>query len=101
MDFMAVLRAGFMGFALALGVQMLVFYLAGAFLGVSRKAFIRVFALAAIASFIAVDVLLYYRIHILQVSEAVVLLSGCVGGWLSGLTFCFMQMRSYLTRLLK
>jgi hypothetical protein len=101
MDVMMIVRAGFMGFTLALGVQILVFYLAGSFLGVARKAFIRVFVLAAIASFLAVDALLYYRIHILQAADATAFLAACVGGWLSGLIFGFMQMRPYLARLLK
>jgi hypothetical protein len=101
MDFYAILRAGFMGFALSFGVQMLVFYVAGTFLGIARKAFIRVFVLGAVASFAAVDALLYYRIYIVHIPEATVFVSGCIGGWLSGVTFGFIQMRSYLVRFLR
>jgi hypothetical protein len=101
MDFYAVLRAGFMGFALSLGVQMLVFYVAGTFLGIARGAFIRVFILGAVASFVAVDALLYYRIYIMHIPEAAAFLSGCIGGWLSGVTFGFTQIRSYLVRFLR
>jgi hypothetical protein len=96
-----VLRAGFVGFALSLGVQMLVFYVAGTFLGTHRRAFFRVFVLGAVASFAAVDALLYHRIYILHISEPAAFLSGCVGGWVSGIAFGFTQMRSYFARLLR
>jgi hypothetical protein len=101
MDFSFMLKAGFMGFALSLGVQMLVFYLAGTFLGTARTAFMRVFLLGTVASFLAVDALLYYRIYVLHIPEASVFLAGCVGGWLSGIAFGFIQIRSYLVRFLR
>ncbi len=101
MDYYAMLRAGFMGFALSLGIQMLVFYVAGTFAGATRRAFLRVFVLGVVASFAAVDALLYYRIYILHVPEAGVFLSGCVGGWLAGVTFGFIQMRPYLMKFLR
>ncbi len=101
MDFYAMLRAGFMGFALSLGVQMLVFYVAGTFLGGTRRAFFRVFALGAVASFLAVDALLYYRIYVVKIPDAAVFFSGCAGGWLSGLAFGAIQLKSYLLRFLR
>jgi len=101
MDVVLILKSGFMGFALSLGVVMLVFYLAGIFMGISRKAFMRVFLLSALASFLAVDALLYYRIRVLHVSDGAFLLSGCIGGWLSGITFGVTRMKSYLVSLLK
>lgn len=101
MDVLAILKAGFMGFALSLGVQMLTFFIIGTFTGVMRRRFLRVFLLAAIASFLAVDLLLYYRIKILQIPEPQVFLSGCVGGWLAGIFSGLTQFKGILIGFLK
>jgi len=85
MDFSLILKAGFMGFVLSAGVLILVFYVAGGVVPLSGKNFVRVFALAAVASFLAVYVFLYYKISSYQAPDAQVFLAGCVGGWLAGI----------------
>ena len=100
MDFVLILKAGFLGFGLSLGVQFLVFYLAGQFLGASIRHFIRVFLLAAVASFLAVDLLLYIRIPTYEGPHSQLFLVGCIGGWLGGLASGLTQMRGYLLRFL-
>ena len=100
MDFTVILKGGFMGFALSLGVLVLVFYIVGAFVKVSSKNFVRVFILAGVASFIAVYVLLHYRIRVAAPSpDAALFLAGCVGGWLAGIVSGLTQMKSLLLRL--
>jgi hypothetical protein len=101
MEMYVIVKAGFTGFALSLGVQMLVFYLVGTLFKVSTKRFVRIFFLAGVASFLAVDAFLYYRIRISQTPEAPFLLAGCVGGWLSGILFGLTQLRPYLMRFLR
>jgi heme/copper-type cytochrome/quinol oxidase subunit 4 len=85
MDFSLILKAGFMGFALSMGVLILVFYVVGGFVQVSGKNFVRVFVLAAVASFLAVYLFLHYRLSSYQATEAQIFLAGCVGGWLAGI----------------
>lgn len=85
MDVTLILKAGFMGFVLSAGVLILVFYVVGGFVTVSRKNFVRVFVLGAVASFLAVYFFLWYRISSYQGPEAQIFLAGCVGGWLAGI----------------
>jgi len=101
MDFSIILKAGFMGFALSLGVLLLVFYIAGIVLKVSEKYFVRVFILACIAAFIAVDAYLYYKIRISLVNQAQFFLVGCIGGWLAGILFGVTNLRRFLRRTLR
>ena len=78
MDLGLLIKAGFLGFALSLGVLMLVFYVVGAFLRVTDKNFVRVFILAAMISFGVVDLFLYYNIRVRQIPNAELFLAGCV-----------------------
>lgn len=99
MDFFVILKGGFMGFALSLGVLILVFYIVGAFVKISSKNFVRVFILAGVASFVAVYVLLHYRISVSPTPDAPLFLAGCVGGWLAGIVSGLTQMKSLLLKL--
>lgn len=101
LDYFVILKAGFMGFALSLGVQMLVFYLVGGVVRVTEKNFLRTFILAAVASFLAVDALLYYKISVSRTPDAPLFLSGCVGGWLGGIISGLTQMKPLLLKLRK
>ena len=49
---------------------MLVFYVVGSFLRVWQKNFVRVFILAAVVSFVVVDLFLYYKIRVSQIPDA-------------------------------
>jgi hypothetical protein len=99
MDFVVILKGGFMGFALTMGVLILVFYLVGSFVKISPKNFVRVFVLAGSASFLAVYVLLHYKIRVATTPDAAFFLAGCVGGWLAGITSGLTQMKSLLLKL--
>ncbi len=101
MDFSVILKAGFMGFALSLGVLLLVFYVAGIVLKVSKKYFARLFILACIAAFVAADAYLYYKIRISLVKQPQFFLVGCVGGWLAGIFFGMTNLRQFLKRTLR
>ena len=101
MDVSVILKAGFMGFALSLGALLLVFYVAGIILKVSGKYFVRVFILACIAAFLAVDVYLYYKIRVSLVKQAEFFLVGCIGGWLAGILFGMTNLRQFLKRTLR
>ena len=90
------LKAGFMGFALALGVLMLVFFVVGGFARVSQSNFIRVFVLAGLASFLVMDVFLYYKIRVAGMPDAQLFLTGCIGGWLSGILSGLTTMKKFL-----
>ncbi len=90
------LKAGFMGFALSLGVLMLVFFLVGRFVRVSPKNFVRCFVLGGLASFLIMDVFLYYKIRIVGTPDAQLFLAGCVGGWLSGILSGLTHMKGLL-----
>jgi len=100
-DLFLVVKAGFMGFGVSLGAQMLVFYVAGALWAVSRKYFRRVFVLAAVVSFLAVYALLHYKIRVVQNPEALLFLSGCVGGWLGGIFSGLTHVKPFLLGLCK
>ncbi|MDQ7783809.1 MAG: hypothetical protein RDU20_13080 [Desulfomonilaceae bacterium] len=101
MDFAVVLKAGFMGFALSLGVLLLVFYVAGIVLKTSDKYFLRVFILACIVSFIAVYAYLHYKIRVSVVEQAQFFLVGCIGGWLGGILFGATNLRKFFKRTLR
>lgn len=97
MDVTLFLKAGFMGFALALGVLMLVFYIVGGFVRLSQKNFIRVFLLGGLASFLVMDVFLYYKVRVAAASpDAQLFLAGCVGGWLSGILSGLSTLKRFL-----
>jgi hypothetical protein len=93
------LKAGFMGFALAMGVLILVFYLVGGFVRVSQRNFIRIFVLGSLASFLIMDVFLYYKIRVVGIPDAQLFLTGCVGGWLSGILSGLTTVKRFLLTL--
>lgn len=99
MDVMLMIKAGFCGFALSLGVLMLVFYVVGRFSPVSRQRFVRVFVLAAIASFLVMDLFLYYTITKASSPQSQIFLAACIGGWLAGIIAGLTNMKGYLLRL--
>ncbi len=103
MNFFVILKAGFLGFALSVGVEMLVFYLAGTFLRQPARNFIRLFCLAGVASFVAVYVLLHLQIRSLQSVDAdtALFLSGCIGGWFGGIVAGLTNLRGLLLDFLK
>ncbi len=95
MDILILLKAGFIGFAMCLGVQMLVFYLIGRYMPVSERNFMRIFILAGVISFLALDFFLYYRITVNQVPNAEIFLAGCIGGWLGGIVSGLTHMKKF------
>ncbi|MCA1960209.1 MAG: hypothetical protein LDL33_05395 [Desulfomonile sp.] len=101
MDLMVVLKAGFMGFALSIGTQMLVFFLAAKWFGAGRARFVRVFVLAAVTSFLVVDLYLYYKIQVSDIPEPQMFLAGCVGGWLAGIASGLTQLKPLLLQLMR
>ncbi len=94
--FLFLLKAGFMGYALCLGVQMLAFYVVGMFLSVSERTFIRVFVVASLVSFLALDLFLYYKITIDQGPNPQIFLAGCIGGWLGGIVSGLTHIKRFL-----
>jgi|GEM_PF-510288 len=104
MNMLLILKAGFLGFALSVGAQMLVFFLGGTFLGVAKQRFIKVFALAGIVSFLMVYAFLHYKVGVTQdtvPAEALLFLSGCVGGWLAGVIAGLTNLRRLLLSFLR
>lgn len=101
MDLMLPLKAGFMGFAVALGVQLLGFYLLGALVGLQKSSFIKAFTLTGIASFVGVYLLLRYKTPDYQSAQALLFLAGCVGGWLGGIFSCLTSLRRTLIGFLR
>lgn len=99
MDIVLYLKAGFMGFALSIGVQMLFFFIAGSLMKVTAKNFYRVFVLAAVAAFAAIYMFLHYKIRVAQVPETQAFVSACVGGWFAGIIFGFTRMKNFLLSL--
>jgi hypothetical protein len=98
MDIVFFLKAGFMGFALCLGTLMLVFFVLLRFAKLQRTSFTRIFILAAVASFLVLDVFLYYKIAISQTPNAQAFLAACIGGWLGGIFSGLTNMKSVLLR---
>ena len=101
MEIPTLLKAGFAGFAICVGTQMLVFYFAGSFLTVSYIYFSRVFVLACIFSFLLADLFLYQKIQVSHIPNSQVFLVGCIGGWLSGIFFGLTQLKRLLRKFLK
>ena len=94
--FPLLLKAGFTGYALSLGVQMLTFYIIGMFLRISERNFIRSFIVAGFVSFLALDLFLYYKIVIDQGPNPEILLAGCIGGWLGGIVSGLTHIKRFL-----
>jgi len=94
--FLFLLKAGFMGYALSLGVQMLMFYIIGMFLRISERNFIRVFIVAGFVSFLSLDMFLYYKIVIDQGPNPEIFLAGCLGGWLGGIVSGLTHLKKFL-----
>jgi len=101
MDLTLVMKAGFTGFALSVGSLMLVFYIIGGVLRLSRRHFIRVFIAAGFASFVTVDVYLYYKLAMAGAQQPQVYLAGCVGGWLAGIFFGLTNLKGLLLKTLR
>lgn len=98
MDFAAIFKGGFAGFALSLGMQLLGFYVARFYLKVTKENFTAVFITVAIASFFMVCGFLTYKMRVTDTSEFPLLLAGCVGGWLSAIVFGLTRGKSLLLR---
>jgi hypothetical protein len=99
MDFAAIImRGGFAGFALSLGMQLLGFYVAGFYLKVTKENFTAVFIAVVIASFFMVCGFLMYKMRVSDTSEFPLLLAGCVGGWLGAIVFGLTRGKSLLLR---
>lgn len=101
MDIFFLLKAGFAGFSISAGAQMLVFYFAGSVLRISHRHFSQVFLLAGIFSFLLVDLFLYYKIWVSQELNSQFFLVGCIGGWFSGIFFGLTQMNRLLRTFLR
>jgi hypothetical protein len=101
MDLMLLMKAGFAGFALTVGVIMLTFYVAGWILKISGTNYRRVLLLGCLASFLVIDSFLYYKIRISGIEGGQLFLSGCIGGWLGGLAFVATQLKRFLLDFLK
>jgi len=95
MHTLLVIKAGFLGFALSIGVLMLTFFVVGGFIQVSQANFRKVFLLAAIISFLVIDLFLYYKI-VLSGNAHPFFLAGCVGGWLGGIFSGLTHMKRFL-----
>ena len=95
-EFYLILKAGFMGFALCLGVLMLVFYVLGIFTQLSERNFMRVFLVAGLISFVALDLFLYYKIASTQTPSPHIFLAGCTGGWVGGIASGLTHMKKFL-----
>ena len=94
--FLFLLKAGFMSYALCLGVQMLVFHAIGMFRRISDRNFIRVFIVAGFISFLALDLFLYYKIIMNQGPNPHIFLAGCIGGWLGGIVSGLTHLKRFL-----
>lgn len=94
-----ILKGAFLSFGLCVGVQLPVFYFAGNFLGISRKYFRRVFWFAAVISFLAVYIVLHFKVKDFA-ADGQLFLSGYVGGWLAGLAFGVTQLKPVLLSVL-
>lgn len=101
MDTFLLLKAGFSGFAISVGSQMLVFYLAGGLLHITRRYFSSVFLLAGIFSFLLADLFLYYKISASQDFDSQFFPVGCIGGWVGGIFFGLTQMNRLLRTFLR
>ncbi|MFH0821836.1 MAG: hypothetical protein V2B18_03735 [Pseudomonadota bacterium] len=101
MNYSIMVTSGFMGFALALGSEVLVFYLLGYFFKIPRNRFTRCFVLAGVVAFSAIYLYLHYKTKGLPPKDGLAFLSGCVGGWLGGIFFGLMQFKPYLLKLLR
>ncbi len=96
MDMLVPVKAGFLGFILSVGVQLLVFYVVGGFKQVTPQNFTRTFILAAVAAFLAVDLFLYYKVYLVRTVQSQIFLVGCVGGWVGGIFFGLTQLKPVL-----
>ncbi len=101
MDLMLLMKAGFAGFALTVGVIMLTFYVAGWILKISGANYRRVLLLGCLASFLVIDSFLYYKIRISDIEGGQLFLAGCIGGWLGGLAFVATQLKRFLLDFLR
>ena len=101
MNIFVPMKAGFLGFILSVVVQYLVFYAAGRLTDVSEKRFVRVFVLAGLASFMIVDIFLYYKVYLSQTLDSQFFLVGCIGGWLGAIFFGLTQMKPMLLNFIR
>jgi hypothetical protein len=100
MDYFLVLKAGCLAFALCIGVLMLVFFVAGQYVHVPKGYYVKVFLPASVASFIAVYALLHLKMPT-TMPDGMFYLSGCIGGWLSGLTYGATMLKKVLRSFLR
>jgi hypothetical protein len=96
-----IIKAGFMGFALCLGVLLLIFYAVGLLLKVPRRHFVRVFFLAAVVSFVVEYLYLHYKLPLGDAVQSPLVLVGSIGGWLGGILFGLTNIRRFLANTLR
>lgn len=96
MDVWVVLKAGFMGFGLCVGALMLVFYIASGYVRISQGNFFKIFIVAGVFSFAMTAGLLYYKLVVSPVENLQFYATGCIGGWLSGITSGLTHMKRFL-----
>jgi hypothetical protein len=101
MELLTVIKAGFMGFLLAVGAEMVVFMVAGGLGRIKKRAFGRVFLLGGIVAFVIVDAFLYYKMPGTSKAEAQIFLVGCLGGWVAGIFFGLTQLKPVLIKSLR
>lgn len=99
MDFVVILKGVIEGFALSLGMQMLAFYMALFFPGISKEKFGIVFVAAAVASLAMVCGSLVREFHVSAPSQLTLFLPGCVAGWLAALLLGLTYAKPLLIRL--
>lgn len=100
MSYGAMIKAGFMGFALAVGGLMLVFFVAGTLFKATERAFSKVFLVGGIVTFLLVSVFLQYRLQVSPDFAHPVIGAACIGGWLAGLISGATQLKIFLRRFL-
>ncbi len=101
MNILEIIKAGFIGFILAIGPMTLVFYIYGAFIGSLERRFHRIFVVGAIVSFGFMYFLLHYKISMQGQQVSPVYFSGVVGGWLGGLVACATNVKPLLEKMAK
>jgi hypothetical protein len=99
MDFVSILKGVIDSFAFSLGMQMLAFYMARFFSGISKERFGIVFVAAGVASLAMVCGSLLHAFRTLATPEVHLFLPGCVGGWLGGILLSLTYAKPLLIRL--
>lgn len=96
MNWLLIVKAGFIGFSISVGVMMLVFYVAGFLMKVTQRHFLTLFAIGVVSSLVALYGVVQLRAPNYEGLDLSLFSAGSLGGWIGGIMSSLTSLRRIL-----